>query len=355
MMLFKILAAKKDVPDNAKVIEYDGLAVAIHESMCDFETDVHGTIPMVLSNVYENFVADNTKTIEEKTVLLEGVITEAFGKIKDFFLRIWNQIKSWFASAVKYLQTIFMTNKQFISKYGSELEGKESGKFTYKGYDWNPSALNTFSSKLDSSGKEPKKAFEEAVKTINKSKDVAATSKGYSVEEHKKAIDRAIGSRGVGNFKTELMKAVRGRSEKHDITGFKVASVKEMIEVITEGREAMAVMKEFTTLAQDNIASYADEIDKCRNAAEKDSATDRSNKMTYVNNAATVAKYHISYAVAFLDVAKSTTKEMISEYSGVLRSFARYSPKKEEYELDDKAGTPVTEGAKIWETFMQDF
>lgn len=353
-MLFKNMAAKKDVLDNTQVIEVDGLVEAIHESMCDFESNVHGAIPMILSNVYENFVVDNTKTVEEKTVLLEGVITEAFGKIKDFFLRLWNQIKSWFASAVKYLQTIFMTNKQFISKYGSELEGKETGKFTYKGYDWNPSALNTYSSKIASAGKEPKKAFDDAVKTINKSKDVAATSKGYSVDEHKKAIDRAIGSRGVGDFKTELMKAARGRNEKHDITGFKVASVKEMIEVITEGKEGMALLKEFSTVAQDNIASYADEVDKCRSAAEKDSATDRSNKMTYVNNAATVAKYHISYGVAFLDVAKNITKEMISEYSGALRSFARYSPKKEEYELGGE-GTPVTEGAKIWETYMQDF
>lgn len=357
MMLFKNTAAKKNVADTAVVpsIEFDGLAEAIHESMCDFETDVNGAIPIVLCNVYESYVVDDTKTLEEKTVLLEGVITEAFGKIKDFFLRIWNQLKTWYESAMKYLQTIFSTNKQFISKYGSELESKETGKFSYNGYDWNWKALAAYGAKVQNASKSAKSAFAEAVKEIGKSKDVAGAAKAFSVDEHKKNVDKAIGARSIGAFKTEMVKAVRGRNEKHPITGFKVVGVKGMIDIITEGKGATAELKERMSVLQDDVASYGDEVDKCRAAADKDSATDRSNKMSYVNGAATVAKHHIAYAIAELDVEKSMMKEMISEFSGALRSFARFSPKKEEYELDDKTGTPVTENAKIWETFMQDF
>lgn len=353
MILFGKVNRKPESATENFDVQHDGLAVAIHESMVEFEEQIAGGLPVVLSNVYELWAVNQEKTPEQKTAVLEGVMSEAWGRIKDFFIRIWNKLKSWYESAIKYLGTIFSSNKKFIEKYGSELEAKTSSKFTYHGYKWADSMSGTWFAKTEKASGEAKKAFEEAVTAIGKSKDVSADNKAFKTDEKKKAIDSLIGAKGVSDFKTKMMKEIRGGGVKHDISGFSAVPVKKMIETITKESEAVSNIKEQLTKLQEDVNSYADAVDKCRTAAENDDATERANKMSYVTSAATVAKYHISYAVAALEVTKSAIKEQIGEFSGALRSFARHSVKKEDYEINGD-GTVVTEGASLYETFMKD-
>lgn len=353
MMVFKAMTKNQQPAVESYDIEHDGLACAMHESFCEFEK-FRGDLPVALSNIYESYVVDQSKAADEKLAVMEGAVSEGWQRIKNWFVKIGEKIRAWFDNVVKFFKTIFLSNKKFIDKYGSELKGKDGSKFTYSGHLWNLSKMSEWSKKVEGCRSLAEGAFREAVEAASKTDDAKATNTAYKISEKKKEIDKKLGVSGVSQFKEKMSRDTKG-GEKRDITGFKHASVEAMISAITDENDTIKDLQETANDIKDASAKYADEVDTAMGKF-KDGENDhgkRANIASYLGNAATVARYHIGYETAALETKKSLLHAIVSEYSGALRSFARYSPKKEEY-VPGGAGEAALEGASLIDTFAAD-
>lgn len=317
-------------------VPHDGLALAMHESFCDWE-DYLGKSEIMIANMYENWIMDTQHSAEQKQAMYEGVLGDAWEKIKSFFRKIGEKIKSWFNAAVKYFQTMFSSNKAFLDKFKDEIETKDDSKFEFKAHKWDWAAGSKAKGNSADVIKDAKEGFTKAVELIKKGAGISNEADNISswVKERKKQIDEKMysgigkeGSGGMSKYKTALTKQING-GEAKDCKGFgsKSLALSEMIDMVENGSDKLSEIKDFASDISDATSDYADDVEKIVSEQTKDDATDKSKWNKAVNGAADVAKYALSYATAAADVYKSELSTCISECSSILRSFARYSVK----------------------------
>lgn len=56
--------------------------------------------------------------------VLEGVIGDAWRKIKEWFKKLWEKIKQWANKLKMYIYSFFMDSQKFLTKYSDELDDK---------------------------------------------------------------------------------------------------------------------------------------------------------------------------------------------------------------------------------------
>lgn len=71
-------------------------------------------------------------------ILLEGIIGDAFNKLKEGFKKFLAKIKAWFAQVKKFFKVLFMNGKELVDKYGDEITKKAASikGFKYKGFKY---------------------------------------------------------------------------------------------------------------------------------------------------------------------------------------------------------------------------
>ena len=329
MFAFKNMASNTVDPVAEVEVAHDGLALAVHESFVEIE-GVNGTLPVAMSNVYEMWAMDDTRTVEEKQSVMEGVLSDAGTKIKNFFKKLAEKIKAWWKSVVKYFQTIFSSNKNFLDKYGDELRGKDTSDFSYEGHKWNPKTAGDM--------------LEKAVKFaagFNLSLDGQ-----LKLTDEKKKIDSALGAKSPSDFCTKLRKEA-GAERKSTIKNFSgVASVGEMIDYVSDGgNKDIERLEEVSSQMSAALDKRGDEI---ADAMEK--VKDDVNKTANYRVLLGATKYAFSYATQSLSAAKGLYASVISEYSGVLRALARHTSKEEK-----EAKKRVTESAGLLSVWGGEF
>jgi hypothetical protein len=329
-------------------VPHDGLALAMHESFCDWE-DYLGKSEIMIANMYENWIMDTQHSAEQKQAMYEGVLGDAWEKIKSFFRKIGEKIKSWFNAAVKYFQTVFSSNKAFLDKFKDEIEQKDGDKFEYTAHVWNWKLGDEATANSKNVIDIAKKAFiafagGKIMRVVGSNKNLEgedvhsmsgiAKAATEEAKAEKKKIDEAMykgigkeGTGGLAKYKTALTKSING-GEPKEIKGMgkKGLTLSEMIDFVENGSDKTSAIKDFADDIKEATDSYSDSVDKFI-AANNKGGEDKSDWHKVVNAAADVARYSLSYATAAADVYKSELSTCISECSSILRSFARYSVK----------------------------
>jgi len=295
-------------------VEHDGLALAVHESFVEIE-EVNGIIPVAMSNVYEMWAMDDTRPMDEKKAVMEGVIGDAGEKIKNFFKKLAEKIKAWWKSVVKYFRSIFSSNEAFLDKYEEELKrkGGDAGDFKYEGHEW----------KVEKADKMVGDAIAYA-----KAFKIATTEAGkLNLKDEKKKVDEHFSAKSPSDYCDKIREAAGGKRKK-TIKGFSAASVETMIETVKEnGNKAIEGLEEHAS----DLASLLDDKGREFDSAIKD-AKDDSAKVGDLRVKLGATKHAISYATQGVSTAKKLYAEAISEYSGVLRSLIRFTTKAEKEE-----------------------
>ena len=358
MMFFKQRPISESCNDGIETVEHDGLALAIHESMCEYETEISAKLPVAISNVYEMYICDTSRTTEQKVALLEGVLGDAWEKIKAFFKKIAAKLKSWWNSVVKYFQTVFSSNKKFLEKFKDEIEGKDTEKFTYTGYEYSglkrmeavdtevnamitlaTNAAKEFGNKASDKKEDKPDDWKQAEKDEKKKMDIIA----MKIAKNDSDYD---GKGNTSKFKEAYIKSVRGSSEKKEIKNFsKGMSVSDMIDYLENGDDKLSDVKQLNSDVTSAADDYADAIDTLRGKvkdsnSEADAKTEANKALTC---AANVMKYSLSYGTAACDATKQLLTEIIGQSSSVLRSLARYKPTEESYIPSRGNGTGLLE------------
>lgn len=78
----------------------------------------------------------------------EAAIGDMFKKIKDFFVKLWNKVKAFFHEVRKYIDSIFMSGKEFAKKYQKEIAKLDNLKdFSFKMFKYNNNFIDIMDSK----------------------------------------------------------------------------------------------------------------------------------------------------------------------------------------------------------------
>lgn len=83
----------------------------------------------------------------------EAAIGDMFKKIKDFFVKLWNKVKAFFHEVRKYLDSIFMSGKDFCKKYDKEIRKLDNLKdFSYKMFKYDDATIDEVDKETDIEG-----------------------------------------------------------------------------------------------------------------------------------------------------------------------------------------------------------
>lgn len=79
------------------------------------------------------------------TQLLEATGVGVLEKIKNFFKKLWAKVKEFFHNIKRYIDSLFMSGKEFVSKYKADIDAvKGMKKFEYKMFKYADSAIDDF-------------------------------------------------------------------------------------------------------------------------------------------------------------------------------------------------------------------
>lgn len=69
---------------------------------------------------------------QQYEAVTEGMVKNAYQKIKEFFSKLWGKIKAFFASVVRYFDGLFKSSQDFVKKYEQQLKKLDLQGFKYK-------------------------------------------------------------------------------------------------------------------------------------------------------------------------------------------------------------------------------
>lgn len=69
---------------------------------------------------------------QQYEAVTEGMVKNAYQKIKEFFSKLWGKIKAFFASVVRYFDGLFKSSQDFAKKYEQQLKKLDLHGFKYK-------------------------------------------------------------------------------------------------------------------------------------------------------------------------------------------------------------------------------
>lgn len=168
-------------------------------------------------------------------------IKSVFGKIKEFFVNLFNKIKGIFQKFMAMINSWVKSDKDFVAKYKKQLSLVDVTGFEYKGYkftnqDFN---INTASGKARNSvgesigadiytAKFDSVAADNFIKALDDKSDIIEKARGASI---------GTNSITAGDFSKELFMFFRnGESSKVDIDGVSVTALFNIIEGAAEAK-----------------------------------------------------------------------------------------------------------------------
>ena len=317
-------------------IEHDGLDLAMMESYNEFE-DITGRVPLALSAVNEMWASDETTSVEDKEIALEGVIGDVWTKIKSWIKKIWAKLKEWFNKVVDYFKTFFGSAEEFISKYEEKLHAADTSKFVYSGHKWGDIAAVI--GKYDAN---KAKSVEKGIDTDRGSDDPKALDEAAKKHrDYKKEIDKEMGCKSISDMKNKIRKEV-GADKTVDIRGLSgVASVGEMIKTVTDKSTTLSDLQDTVDAGENLLTDLENEVEAAKKIIEGTSDPSiKAKKMALNNLMFSAGKYRVSYHTAIASLHKDLASEQANEYLSVLRSLARYKIR-----TSKEGFVPTTEGA----------
>lgn len=73
----------------------------------------------------------------------EAAVKGMFAKIKEFFVKMWNKVKAFFHSVKRYIDSLVMSGKDFVKKYGKEIQKLDNIKdLTVKMFEYDDDYIN---------------------------------------------------------------------------------------------------------------------------------------------------------------------------------------------------------------------
>lgn len=317
----------------------------------------------------------------DPSALLEGMIGDAFTKIKEGFKKFLAKIKAWFAKVKKFFQVLFMNGKELAKKYGDEINKKSTKGFKYKGFNYTIKTGNDLVEAVSSGVADEinkllgdmtpeavlsldSNAQDARLKGISKT-ETAADGKAISVSI-KSNVKGLTGDTSSTDYQDKLVKEIakvsdysdlsetigekyrNGDTEKILIEDFEANDPSEMIDFLKSFDKAIKD-------ANNEEKAFEKDVNNVVKALDKISSKTDKNEQTGVTTSYKLASKISKFISAALAVRKTACdkkvaiyKEINSSWTSVLKSFVLKKEVKESAFFEDFDGMiSLTEAADV--------
>lgn len=297
-------------------------------------------------------------------VLLEGIIGDAFNKLKEGFKKFLAKIKAWFDQVKKFFKVLFMNGKELVDKYGDEIRKKAASikGFKYKGFKYDIDKGNTlvedistgvsdeinglisgsYKVTMDTFKKVKEKSKEQYMKDISKEGKTITSTVGditgdtsttdYQDKLCKKVAKVTSDYADLGNVIAEKYR--NGDTTKKEITDFEANKDTEMTAFIKNFNKAIDDANNKEKAFEDDVKAVVAMLDKVAGTTGED----RNKKPISYPLASTVSRF-VSAALAVrktaCDKKVALYKEIYNSWTAVLKSLVLKKEVKESAFYED--------------------
>ena len=323
----------------------------------------------------------------EPEMLLEGMVKDAMGKLKEAFKKFLAKIKAWAAKVKKFFKVLFMKGKELAKTYGSEIRKKSTKGFKYKGFNYKVAVGDKLvedistgvSSEIDSLCGEINQLknmtgsdLENRLKNWTRQEDISKSdgttrTEGRFTESIKskhlgdvsadlsssdyqdKLVAKLVsGASDVSEMGTQIEEAYRnGDTDKMEIEDFEANSPSEMVTFLEGFDKAVKDIEKTERDFEKDVNVVIKALDKISGTTEKQTET-----LSYSYKAASKISSFMSSALAVrksaADKKVAIYKEINSSWTSVLKSFVLKKEVKESaFFADFDSMIALTEAADV--------
>ena len=323
----------------------------------------------------------------EPEMLLEGMVKDAMGKLKEAFKKFLAKIKAWAAKVKKFFKVLFMKGKELAKTYGSEIRKKSTKGFKYKGFNYKVAVGDKLvedistgvSSEIDSLCGEINQLknmvgsdLEKRLKNWTRQEDISKSdgttrTEGRFTESIKskhlgdvsadlsssdyqdKLVAKLVsGASDVSEMGTQIEEAYRnGDTDKMEIEDFEANSPSEMVTFLEGFDKAVKDVEKTERDFEKDVNVVIKALDKISGTTEKQTET-----LSYSYKAASKISSFMSSALAVrksaADKKVAIYKEINSSWTSVLKSFVLKKEVKESAFFEDfDSMIALTEAADV--------
>ena len=301
------------------------------------------------------------------SVLLEGMIKDAFTKLKEGFKKFLAKIKAWFAKVKKFFEVLFMNGKELAKKYGDEIKKKSTKGFKYKGFKYTIKAGDEFVNRISDGvageitqllgGMSPSNfrdlaadAQENRLKNISASITDGTDTISMDITSR---VSNLTGDTSSTEYQDKLVKVVAnvsdyseltntieekykdGDTDKSEIEDFEANSPADMVDFLRTFDKAIKDADKEERAFEKDVNAVVKSLDKVSSMTDKD----ENDGITMSYKLASKISKFISAALAVrkaaVDKKVSIYKEINSSWTSVLKSFVLKKEVKESAFFED--------------------
>ena len=293
-------------------------------------------------------------------VVLEGVLGNTVGKLKDGLRKLWAKIKAWFKSVTKTFSLMFAKGKDFVKKYKKEILEKPAAGFKYDGHIWTIDAGNTkatallkaidgtLGAVLNDAAKVTTGDFTSDIDAAKKA-DASGIAKEFDQAEIKEKLIEKLGAtlgsgvNEMSEIKEKLQEAYRGnKDETEEIKDFGKMSRGALIDLIEKtdknSKVVTDVEKEVDKQFNESLkalskfeAALGKSKDSDFHGGENGGAKSRARITTLASNVSSITRYAQSLNTAIAGAAVDNIKAAAAEAESVLKRFIKFKGVKESF------------------------
>lgn len=317
----------------------------------------------------------------DPAVLLEGMIGDAFNKLKEGFKKFLAKIKAWFAKVKKFFQVLFMNGKELAKKYGDEINKKSTKGFKYKGFKYTIKAGDDLVDKIsDGVTKEIEKltglqqinlsGFVDAdsdkqetyMKSMTYKKEaangdivekalktgVSGVTKDTSTSDYQdKLVKLVCGASDMSDMSEKINDAYRNKdTEKIEIEDFEANDPSEMLDFLKTFDKAIKDANKKESDFEKDVKTVIKMLDKISSQTNKKEETGNTYTYKLASKVSSFISAALSVRKTACDKKVATYKEINSSWTSVLKSFLLKKEVKESAFFEDFDGMiSLTEAA----------
>lgn len=295
------------------------------------------------------------------SAMMEGVIANAFEKMRHGFLKVKDIVVAWFKKVIDKIISFTKSGKEFVSKYGDILKKKDTKGFEFSGYKWTQKEGDAIVEKACSSiGNKVNGLVGDLAAAADMNYDSMKSKiegKGVkSDKDYKETVIKDMGISGadsVGTMKSAISKAYRDGKDSSSNLSLTSSQVSEYLDYISSAKDAIKKLKENQSTFEKQLNSVIKTIDTISRKEDRggDKAKNASNVSTALNTLFTVKRQvHDAQVYGYRSMLKGET--------GILRRFLNWSPEKKpvqnSYYNDMFADDPMLESDDVIEDEIEE-
>lgn len=310
---------------------YVDMFVEATEELAALESAVY-----VADVMLEEHVLEGAANID---VLLEGVVSSVFTRLKEAVQKLWAKIKQWFANVKKYFQMLFTHGKDFAKKYKADIMKAHARCKGFK-YDFYPvkDVKGIFGGQSIGNDYGPNPD------PVTYAKSLLAKAGDKSNNEIVTELMKAQYWKGEDNqaeFNKEFKEELLGGDAKEEFEDFNGGpSVQDMLFALENGAKFIQLLDKDEKLINRACSKCVSDIEKQENEAAKAAAADSSKTLDKSYSLAVdMLKAEANHCVAIINTVKDVVKILMKDSESVLKRLVTHKPKKEGFELDTFDGS----------------